>query len=241
MNVEQTQNAIALRYLKGLNKACFPPFACHGSVPSAYDCGCHPDIVDRLWSEIGRSLPLDCRGLIYNTPALVHPVTGVILAIGFGTEYGLRLPGYLGVQAIKEGAKATVRWSAGDSMDIQITLGRDWVFGNWISSEVAWCRAAFKVFSLPEDVFVRVRMDFPEQESISILEMLRDLQEENPGLFPDRVLRSVVVVAGGSFGAFADAVALAHVDCASLIWKAESDGLTAKESSHRNLDMPLET
>ncbi len=55
------------------------------------DCGCHPDIVIRIWDQIGKSLPIDCKCLIGGSPALAHPEHGFILALGLGTEYAIRV------------------------------------------------------------------------------------------------------------------------------------------------------
>ncbi len=52
----------------------------------------HPDIVEHLW-RLDRAMPGSCRWLVWGYPALVHPVTGVIFAIAFGTiGITMRLP-----------------------------------------------------------------------------------------------------------------------------------------------------
>jgi hypothetical protein len=115
-------------------------------MPDPYKlCGCHPEIVERLWDQIGAPLPADCRGLVYCNPALVHPKSGVIFAIGLGTWYGLRLPGSLASEAAKGGAKTCFKFSTGD-MDIRRALGEEWVFGGFIPNELVWCKNAYEVF-----------------------------------------------------------------------------------------------
>lgn len=111
-----------------------------------YESGSHPEIVERIWDKIGAALPSDCRGLVYGTPALVHPVSGAVLAIGVGTQYGLRLcePGVSAARAA--GAKMTVTWASGETTDIGVECGSDWVFGYWSSEELVWCRQAYEVF-----------------------------------------------------------------------------------------------
>lgn len=54
--------------------------------------GSHPDIVSRIWDELGNSLPLDCKAIVYGNPALVNPQNGIILALGYGTRYAIRIP-----------------------------------------------------------------------------------------------------------------------------------------------------
>jgi len=111
-------------------------------------CGCHPDIVEHLWDRIGSKLPADCRGLVYGTPALVHP-QGVIFAIGMGTTCGLRLPGMLGAEALKDGAK-TVEKFGDHIVDIQSKLGPDWYFGllprpDYFCADDAWCQLVYEM------------------------------------------------------------------------------------------------
>ena len=52
----------------------------------------HPDLVTQLW-RVDSGLPASCRWLLWGYPALVHPRTGVIFAVAFGTiGIVLRLP-----------------------------------------------------------------------------------------------------------------------------------------------------
>ena len=108
------------------------------------ESGCHPEIVERLWQQIGLALPSDCRSLVYGTPALTHPGSGVVLAIGMGTQYALRLTRPLHALAIDRGAKLSTSWTGGGSTDIAQVFGEDWVFGAWLASEPDWCRQTFE-------------------------------------------------------------------------------------------------
>lgn len=144
MNLVRPENAKVLLHLsRGRPDAL--PFAPHDSVENAYYlCGCHPDIVERVWDQIGETLPADCRCLVHGTPALVHSTSGIILAIGIGTQYGLRLPGLLATEATKAGAKTYTTWAGGGGMDAQRDLGDDWVFGAWLKDELSWCRQVYE-------------------------------------------------------------------------------------------------
>jgi hypothetical protein len=136
-------NAKALAYLSLRNPgavSCLPP---EGVPNPYYNCGCHPDIVERLWDGIGKALPHDCRCIVYGRPALVHPFAGMFLGLGIGTQYGLHLPGEAAAAAIRAGATTTTRWSGGSTMDIRAELGDAWVFGKWLAEELEWCREAF--------------------------------------------------------------------------------------------------
>ena len=46
-----------------------------------YGLGTHPDVVEALW-DMDDSLPQRCRWVFWGGPALVHPETGVVFAIG---------------------------------------------------------------------------------------------------------------------------------------------------------------
>ncbi len=49
--------------------------------------GTHPDVLERLWNQIGKKLPVDSRAVVFGNPALVHPDSGIVLAFALGTEY----------------------------------------------------------------------------------------------------------------------------------------------------------
>jgi hypothetical protein len=49
-----------------------------------YGLSTHPDLVERLWRLDG-GLPQSCRWVVWGYPALVHPRTGMIFALAFGT------------------------------------------------------------------------------------------------------------------------------------------------------------
>lgn len=138
------ENAKVLAYL-GRGQSSVPVFAPHrgNSAKDYYESGSHPDVVERLWQQIGAALPSDCRGLVYGTPALVRPSSGAIFAIGMGTSYALRLvePGLSA--ALAAGAKTSMTWTGGVRTDIRAECGADWVFGAWAKAELEWCRQAF--------------------------------------------------------------------------------------------------
>jgi hypothetical protein len=119
----------------------------HDAVPNAYlACGCHPDVVERLWDELGKALRTDCRWLIHHTPVLVHP-KGLILAAGTGTRYALRLPPGAAAAASSAGLTAETTWSGGQRLDLRAAHGPDWVFGAWVAAEAGWVRAVYDAAS----------------------------------------------------------------------------------------------
>jgi hypothetical protein len=104
----------------------------------------HPEVKDRLWAELGGSLPHDCRFAVYGHPALVHPGSGIVFAIGHGRFYCLRVPQELLSEALAKGAKTNypnLTWT-----DTQRDIGPDWILGTWLPEEFRWCQAAYERF-----------------------------------------------------------------------------------------------
>jgi hypothetical protein len=154
MDIEQTANKNVLSYLLREDSYMYqarldaPIFAPWNSVTDPYlKCGCHPEAVQRLWDEIGPALPDDCRCLICLTPALVHPQSCVILGLGMGTEYALRLAGGIIDSAISKGARRTMKCSTGTTTNLEEIFGNDWVFGAWLKDELTWCKPTYEEFT----------------------------------------------------------------------------------------------
>jgi hypothetical protein len=105
--------------------------------------GTHPDLVARLWDELGKALPEDCRAIFYGGPALIHPTTGVVFAFAGGTHtYALRLPSTERLQALRAGAKRVEHYPRQPSFDLG-EIGEEWIFCRWYRHEEDWCRAAY--------------------------------------------------------------------------------------------------
>jgi hypothetical protein len=115
-----------------------------------YILGTHPDIVDRLWSELGGTLPQSCNWILYGQPVLAHPRTGVVFGYAGGSlTYALRLPPDTHRHAIAAGARTRRDYPAYPELDVAAssldlaTFGAGWVFGAWLDGEREWCAAAF--------------------------------------------------------------------------------------------------
>jgi hypothetical protein len=107
--------------------------------PDPYmQAGSHPDIVERVWDTLGSTLPADCRALVYGTPALVHPVHGVVLALAYGTQYAIRVPNEAFGAALDAGCTTEQTWTGGGKTRIEKELGVGWVFGCWADEEEQW-------------------------------------------------------------------------------------------------------
>lgn len=113
----------------------------HGHPDPYLQLGSHPDIVQRVWDDLGGALPADGRAIVYGTPALVDPRSGVVLAMAYGTAYVIRVPESLLEAAYKAGCQAERSWTTGGTTRIADEYGHGWVFGAWVQAEAEWLRA----------------------------------------------------------------------------------------------------
>jgi len=105
--------------------------------------GTHPDLVARLWDELGKVLPVDCRAVSYGGPALIHPETGIVFGFAGGTHtYALRLPEAARLQALQAGAPRIKHYPGQAAFDLS-KIGEEWVFCGWYEGEEGWCLAAY--------------------------------------------------------------------------------------------------
>lgn len=139
------ENAGPLRYLAHGRTAADATF---GPPPSDVDrrhLGTHPDIVDRLWDELNAALPADCRWLVFDSPALVHPESGVVLAAAVGTQYALRLLPRDAATAVEAGAEQVHHFRTVDTtLDLPTTFGPGWVFGRRDDREQGWLLESYR-------------------------------------------------------------------------------------------------
>ncbi len=140
IDADNPVNCGVLRYLRRGEKAGHAVLASPESVPDPFLCqGSHPDIVQRVWNDLCGILPVECRCLVYGTPAIVHDRSGIVIAICNGTQYNLRLTAEDFREAVSKGAVTRTRWSSGDEMDSLSVLGAGWIFGGWFKEEGRWC------------------------------------------------------------------------------------------------------
>ena len=113
--------------------------------------GTHPDLVTRLWDELGGSLPADCRVIAYGMPALARPENGVIIGFAGGTQmYALCLDAEGFAAARSAGLAVVFRYPAVRNVQSEhlvdaTTFGDTWVFGRWHASEPGWLAAGYRV------------------------------------------------------------------------------------------------
>jgi hypothetical protein len=145
LNLNDPRNAGVIRHFEHRNELKFP--TCMRAVESPRDpylhLGSHPDIVEHVWDKMAPLLQQDCRCIVYGTPALVAPRSGIMLAQAYGTQYVLRVPRQSIAGALQRGAKTKMTWAGGQVTDITQEYGDDWIFGCWLTQEPAWLLAAY--------------------------------------------------------------------------------------------------
>src|SRR6266699_1248460 len=108
-----------------------------------YGLSTHPDIIEQMW-RVDDSLPERCRWVVCGYPGLVHPHTGVIFGVGFGTiGFVLRLPPDLLANADPTLVPAVRQGNIGQRFDIA-PAGPEWRFMSSQAPEDEWCRAAYE-------------------------------------------------------------------------------------------------
>ncbi len=115
------------------------PIARPSSVPDPYQgAGSHPDVVERVWDQLGKDLPRAARVLVYGSPALVHADGGLVVALALGTQYALRVPREAWAEAAQAGLAAVHTYrSMGERLDLA-AFGPGWHFGIWHAREPVW-------------------------------------------------------------------------------------------------------
>jgi hypothetical protein len=113
-----------------------------------YRLGAHPDVVERLWTQLNSELPDDARHLVADTAALVHSRTGFVLAVALGTAYAIRLNGAALQEALSDGFGTVHEFTTvGRTLDLTATFGAGWVFGRFDRREGSWLRGSLEANS----------------------------------------------------------------------------------------------
>lgn len=107
-----------------------------------WQLGAHPDIVERLWTDLAGTLPDDSPRLVAGGAALVDPATEAVVAVALGTTYALRLEGAALDEARARGYVSVHEFTTvGRTLDLESTFGPGWVFGRHEPDEGAWLAA----------------------------------------------------------------------------------------------------
>lgn len=106
--------------------------------------GSHPEVVERVWDQLGASLPDRCCSIVHGTICLLHDQTSLLLAICMGTEYAIRVPTNVVDHARAQGLVQTCDWTGGGHTNLGEELGSNWFFGQFNKHESAWVELAYK-------------------------------------------------------------------------------------------------
>jgi hypothetical protein len=121
-----------------------PPASSDGRPRNPYlEQGCHPDVVVRVWDELGPALARDSRAQAKGTPVLAHPDTDRIFAMAHGTAYAMWLTPADHAEALDAGATTRRTWSGGSVTDLAELPMPGWIWGRWLGHEPRWVRNAY--------------------------------------------------------------------------------------------------
>jgi hypothetical protein len=143
MSVRQPLNDGVIRYLERHRTFAEDDRAPRPDHLDYWESGSHPDVVERVWNQLGNALPLECRRVVCGTPALVHPTSKVVIAVSIGTAYAVRLPSTVLGSGLPKDVRVEHTWSTGGRMNAQTEFGPAWIFGTYAREEEVWCREAF--------------------------------------------------------------------------------------------------
>jgi hypothetical protein len=141
---DRHENDAVLRYLRTRDPSERPHVEDPASVDDPYlSLGSHPDIVERIWGQLGAGLPPTARCVVLGCPALADPETGVVLALALGTTYALRVAPDDHAAALAAGLENSHEYGPPPRLfDAASTLGPDWLFGAFVNEEPGWVASA---------------------------------------------------------------------------------------------------
>ena len=146
-SVHKPANDKVLRYLTRVKGSAIDDRPPRSEQRDYWEAGSHPDVVERIWDQLGATFPAESKRVICSTPALVHPVSRVLIAVAIGTEYALRLPAAVLQSGLPSKVRTEAVWSGGGRLDVRVELGSDWILGSYSADEEAWCRQTFEEHS----------------------------------------------------------------------------------------------
>jgi hypothetical protein len=178
-------NRLPLRALEARGPEARPLTPASEAGDPYYEAGCHPDIVAFMWERLAKEFPVDARCLVYGTPCIVQPKSGILLAAGMGTSYVLRLLPESLAQAATFGCTPLHTWGGSTgTTDLRNEYGDDWVFGSFGPESIEWCRAAFHHLNAPPAAdTIRITATTPAR-SAGVSGRLQLLIGQEPNLEP---------------------------------------------------------
>jgi hypothetical protein len=146
INLADARNRKVVRFIAQHDKGHFP-LEESAFYPPIEQLTTHPDVIERVWKDLGAKLPADCARFVHRTPCLVHDRSGIILAFGWGTAYAIRLPRSMLEEALASGATPIKTWTGGRQTDLSRELGDEWLWGSWFRAEPDWLASSYQHFA----------------------------------------------------------------------------------------------
>ncbi len=139
------ENARTLEYLKRKSEL-WPHSAKENTSPDVKcwkEINAHPEVIERVWGDLAKDIPGDCRAIVHGIPVLRHHASGLIFVICLGTFYWMRVPSELMVELRVNEFNFVKKMSNGKIIDVRKELGDGWVYGRWREEELEWCLVAY--------------------------------------------------------------------------------------------------
>jgi hypothetical protein len=114
-----------------------------------YEAGCHPDVVGFMWERLSKKFPDEARCLVYGTPCIIQPASGILIAAGMGTSY---VPRLLLNHFPRGNARLYTASHLAGSMgttDLRVEYGERLGIRPVRPESIEWCRATFHYFNIP--------------------------------------------------------------------------------------------
>jgi hypothetical protein len=150
LDASHPANRLPLQTLEARGPEARPLTPAAEATDPYYEAGCHPDVVGFLWERLSKKFPDEARCLVYGTPCIIQPTSGILIAAGMGTSYILRLLPESLPHAATLGCTPLHTWGGSTgTTDLRVEFGDNWVFGSYGPESIEWCRATFHYFNVP--------------------------------------------------------------------------------------------
>ena len=135
----ELSNQRVIKWLKEKNPSSLLAGNSIQAIQNVYDTsGCHPDIIEHVWSMICELVPNVSKACIHGCPCAVNTENNQIVAVSMGMEYAIRvLPAFIteAKSIEKEVLSSAVNSRA---IDLKEAFGSDWFFGEFEDREIDW-------------------------------------------------------------------------------------------------------
>ena len=107
----------------------------------------------RLWKQLCKNLPVDCRATVNGRCCILHDKSGVLLATKVIVFYAVRVPETKIRDATRLGLRQSQYWSGiGKTDDLRVQFGSCWFFGNMLEAELDFINECYSDFDTYPDL-----------------------------------------------------------------------------------------